>query len=267
MYQNYLDSLEEFTNEKVITQTSFKRNEQYRDVLEHVSDDLGRLYLEYIQKDFAHVCMEDVIEYVCKNDAIGNPYTAQYTSSGKNMIIFECSPSSLRYVYHALLILDTMRNHSNRNLKRIVELGCGYGGLFLAIKFFRDLYFEDVTIDHYLFIDFPQVLTLTLNYLKANKMKDVIALSFVNTLTFVEGDIENTENDLFLVSNYCFTELSDDLRDNYFKTLVSKVSGGFIIWQTIWTPLSDIERLPKPATHEVERPQTSGGSPNYFVRF
>lgn len=264
MYQNYLNSLDEFTNQKDITQTSFKRNEQYQDILEHVSDHLGRLYLEYIQKDFAHVCIEDVIEYVCKNDAIGNPFTVQYTLSDKNI---KCSPSSLRYVYHALLILETIRNHSNRNLKRIVELGCGYGGLFLAISFFRDLYFEDVKIDHYLFIDFPQVLTLTSNYLKANKMTDGVTLSFVNTLTFAEGDIDNTENDLFVISNYCFTELSEDLRDNYFKSLLSKVSGGFIIWQTLWTPLSDIERLPKPATHEVERPQTSGGAPNYFVRF
>lgn len=265
MYQNYLNSLDEFINDKDITQTSFKRNEQYRDVLEHVSDHLGHLYLGYIQKDFSYICMEDVIEYVQKNDSIGNPYTVQYnTSSGHT---FECSPSSLRYVYHALLILNTMRNHSNKNLKRVVELGCGYGGLFLAITFFRDLYFEDVTIDHYLFIDFPQVLTLTSNYLKANEMLNLSQLSFINTLTFAEGDIENTENDLFLVSNYCFTELSEDLRDNYFKSLLSKVSGGFIIWQTLWTPLSDIERLPKPATHEVERPQTSGGAPNYFVRF
>lgn len=263
-YHDYLRSIDQ-CNQEDIRRTSFKRDGVYRGILEHVSPELGHGYIDCIKRDFGHVRYGDMIAYIQRNDSIGNPHTHEFSFDG--ILTFQASPSSIRYVYHALLILETMRNHHNRNLKRIAELGCGYGGLFFAILFFRDLYFTDVSISHYYFIDFPQVATLISRYLEANDMMEATSLSFLDTLQFKEGDIDNNENDLFLVSNYCFTELSAGLREKYFTSLVSKVSGGFLLWQTMVTPLSEMARLPHEGTSEIETPQTSPVEPNYIVRF
>lgn len=264
-YHDYLRSIDR-CNQEDMRRTSFKRDGVYRGILEHVSPELGCGYIDCIKRDFAHIRVGDIIAYIQRNDSIGNPHTNEFSFDG--ILTFQASPSSIRYVYHALLILETMRNHRNRNLKRIAELGCGYGGLFFAILFFRDLYFMDVAIDHYYFIDFPQVTTLISRYLESvGMMQATISLSFLDTLQFKEGDVVNSENDLFLVSNYCFTELSADLREKYFTSLVSKVSGGFMIWQTMVTPLSEMARLPYEGSFEIEVPQTSPVEPNYIVRF
>jgi hypothetical protein len=183
-----------------------------------------------------------------------------------------CSPSSLRYAYHALLILQTIYEQQQEKTKRftrIVELGCGYGGLYLAIIHFQNKYFPDVNIEHYYFVDLPDVIVLIGKYLEEHNIPTGL-YSLVDTFTYGKEEIPDCqdENDqLFFVSNYCFTELTWEWRQKYYELLLPKCGGGFIIWQSIVTPLSEMERLPLPSQSETEEPQTSPASPNYFVRF
>jgi hypothetical protein len=67
--------------------------------------------------------------------------------------------------------------------------------------------------------------------------------------------------DLFLISNYCFSEISKDKQDSYIQKLFPKVSHGFICWNMI--PVYDFGFY----THvEPEIPNTAGPM-NKYVYF
>ena len=120
---------ESYTGE--IYGNDFKRNETYNAILEHVTKKMGEDYLRLIETEFP-VTFEQFYGYIALNDANGQPRTCTFYSKkfGKQ---FTCSPTSLRYVYHALLILQHFKECSSTE---IVEVGCGYGGLCLAINYF-----------------------------------------------------------------------------------------------------------------------------------
>jgi len=147
----------------------------------------------------------------------------------------------------------------------MVEVGCGYGGLFLAICYFSKLF--NIKIDHYCFIDLPQVSALIKNYLELHNESINIEYSIHSAYNY-GADINQT--DLFLISNYCFTEISSEYRNKYIETLFPKISNGFIIWQTIFNcPIEDTSKINKTIEKVVEEiPQTASQErKNYFVYF
>lgn len=91
------------------------------------------------------------------NDKYGNPKQHKFMYNGLEIM---CSPTSLRYVFHSLLILKHFKTVST---KKMVEVGCGYGGLFLGINHFAKIL--NMEIDKYYFIDLPEVTNLIKNIL------------------------------------------------------------------------------------------------------
>jgi hypothetical protein len=79
------------------------------------------------------------------------------------------------------------------------------------------------------------------------------------------------EDGLFLISNYCFTEMDEIDRVKYIDNLFGKVSNGFIVWQTEFGHDIQCANHMKKTIRFVdkERPQTSPHlhAPNYFVWF
>ena len=131
MYMNYLNFIRTI-NKNNIHNINFKSNEKYNSILEHVSIEQGIEYLNLIKIEFEYITYENIIGFVNINDKYGFPskYNFEYTP---NHEMIHASPTSLRYIYHSLIIL----NHFKKtNLTSIVEIGCGYGGLFLAICYF-----------------------------------------------------------------------------------------------------------------------------------
>ena len=203
-----------------------------------------------------------IIDYLQINDLYGYPKLYEYKSN--NGLSFNCSPTSLRYVYHSLLILNHYKNNKN---KPIVEVGCGYGGLFLAICHFSKLL--NIEINHYYFIDLDNVGKLIKNYLDLNKSSISIEYS-IHSANLHGTDI--IEKDLFFISNYCFTEIDKNHRNNYITNLIPKCSSGFIIWQTCMGTgcdnIHDYIKLLGIKAFQEERPQTAladPNKPNYFV--
>jgi hypothetical protein len=270
MYDHYLELIRQ-VNTTEICDSHFKNEAKYRDILEHVTENLGREYLKYIRAEFPHVTTKHIVGYTQMNDAIGRPDKNLFTIPGLEEVEEDtdllCSPSSLRYVYHSLMILEGIRKHPNSSqFRRIIELGCGYGGLFLAIIYFRERYFPEIVVEQYFLMDLPDVLMLVDSYLKAHGVASD-EYTLIDTFTFGKDIVNEGRGDLFLISNYCLTELSSDLRDRYYTLLIPKCSGGFIIWQTILTPLNELDRIPGAKVDAEERPQTSPADPNYFVSF
>jgi hypothetical protein len=259
MYSNYLSSIRTINKDNIIL-SGFKSNNLYRGILEHVYNEQGLLYLRLIEEEFLSITPDNIINFLKINDLHGSPNIYSYTL--KNGQTISCSPTSLRYVYHSLLILTHIKETAN---KSIVEVGCGYGGLFLAINYFSKIL--NISIHHYYFIDFQEVCNLIDCYLHLNINSISIPFSLNNCYSYGE-DIQN--DNLFLISNYCFTEIEEIHRENYINKLFNKISNGFIIWQTVFSvpieKVSNINKNIKAIIHE--RPQTaSDKDPNYFVYF
>ena len=122
MYSNYISFLQEI-NSKNFNTYNFKSNKLYNLILEHVSYEQGIEYSNLIMKEFPNIMINDILKYIEINDKYGNPklYKIQIHD-----IIVNCSPTSLRYIYHSLIIID---HYKKTGLNKIVEVGCGYGGL------------------------------------------------------------------------------------------------------------------------------------------
>ncbi len=249
-YTSYIAYLNSISTQDIHT-TNFKRNAAYNEILEHVSYELGSDYLRIVQNAPYNMTDADVRAYVDYNDRIGDPVRGTYT--GRNGTTIVASPSSLRYIYHALLIV---RELASKGSRRIVEVGGGYGGLCAAIHYFAKMI--GLQIESYAIIDLPAVNVLIDKYLRA--INPAIRYSLYDAARGGE-DVPGT--DLFFISNYCFTEIQEQYRRAYIEKLLSKVWDGFIIWQTGLIGLN--YDIPFNKSVEEEVPQTSKYEKNYFV--
>lgn len=258
-YTNYISYINEITKNN-IENSNFKSNEKYRDILEHVFQHYGIEYIKHIENEFPQIRVGDIIGYLQINDKYGLPN--KYNFDFSNGVSHLCSPTSLRYVYHALKILT---HFQTKKSKSIVEVGCGYGGLFLALCHFSKVL--NIQIDHYYFVDLKMAGELIQKYLQLNS--DNITIKYSVHDSSLYGKDINDEN-LFFVSNYCFTEISKEYRDQYINFLLPKTSSGFIIWQTVFgLSLKDTDQLKKQDLIICEeKPQTASiEHKNYFVYF
>jgi hypothetical protein len=264
MYKSYLNYIRniDLNNIKSI---NFKSNKEYTGILEHVSHELGLKYLNLIENEYSNIDFTNIIEFIKINDYYGNPI--KYNYNFKNNILF-CSPSSLRYIYHSLIILEHYKNTKSKN---IVEVGCGYGGLCLAINYFSKLL--NIEIVNYNIIDLPEACNLINCYLHINKDNIKTNVSIYSSNSFGE---EITDDNLFFISNYCYTEISESLNSSYSKILLPKTTNGFIIWQNGGNngayPINKVTQITGKTPIKIieETPQTDAGFgifKNYFVYF
>jgi len=259
MYSQYQSSINNILNNNIL---NFKCDKSYNDILEHVSYDQGENYIvaiiKFVNEVFPEITFENINNYIIINDKIGNPKKEKYMYNDIEII---CSPTSLRYIYHSLLILNHLKSV---NSKKIVEVGCGYGGLFLGINYFSKIL--NIIIDKYYFIDLPEVSNLIKKYLE---LHNNISIDYSIFSAYNYG-VDINDNDLFFISNYCFTEIEKIHRNNYIQYLFPKISCGFITWQTVFNlPISDVNIINKNIKYITEEvPQTATiDNKNYFVYF
>jgi hypothetical protein len=181
----------------------FKRHPDYRAILEHVTEDYGRQYLELVRKNDPSLLAR--LEEFKENDQLGDPILSRYPEVG------EISPSTLRYVY----VASELRRLFGQDLgARVAEIGVGYGGqLLVNDKVFR--YGEA-----HLF-DLPPVLELTSRCLEAHVMRGAYQTM---TLNQHPGD---KDYDL-VMSNYAFSELPVELQLAYVRKILSRSKRGYL---------------------------------------
>jgi len=224
--------------------TDFKSNPLLKSILEHVSFAQGQEYLEHINL-INQYTQEDIINYCKENDKYGNSEKFDYG-------FITTSPTNFRYILHSFLILKHLNELDKKEIN-IVEIGCGYGGLCLALNYFSKK--MNITINNYYLIDLPDISNLQKLYL--NNYSIDSSLHYHNAFNY-GSDIDN--NDLFLISNYCFSEISHENQQNYIKNLFAKISYGFMVWNHI--PLYDFGFSYK---EELEYPLT--GNLNKYIYF
>jgi hypothetical protein len=261
MYTSYQNEVENIVSSNEFN--NFKTNKQYNGILEHVSFEQGNEYISLIQKtiseDFSEITFENINEYLLLNDKYGSPLQKKFMYNEKQIL---CSPTSLRYVLHALLILKYLKYTS---LTKIVEVGCGYGGLFLAINHFSKIL--DIKIENYYFVDLPEITKLIAKYLSMHT-ENIFINYYIHSAYDYGKDIK--DENLFFISNYCFTEIDPEHRLKYIDNLFPKIKNGFIIWQTIFNvKIQNVNIIGKEVTKIVEEyPQTApNDNKNYYVYF
>lgn len=258
MYSTYISFIQQI-NSLDLSEINFKSNAKYNDILEHVSFKLGQDYITLIENEFSYITYEILLQYVNMNDLYGKPKKETMRAYGRDII---CSPTSVRYMYHALVILHYYKSTPCRTM---AEVGCGYGGLFLAICFLSKRL--NIPIEKYHMIDLPEVGTLITNYLKLHTNDIHIPFSVHDANQ--HGSDVNSE-DLFFISNYCFTEIDLHNRNEYMNKLVNRTTHGFITWQTIFdhVPIQNVQFCKPILKIMEERPQTASAQyKNYFVFF
>lgn len=247
MYRRYQDTITEILSTES-NFNNFKQMPGYTYMAEHVTHNLALYYLSHIWNEF-QLQADDILAYSRANDALGN--AVQYKFSDD----LQCSPSSLRYIYHALVILNHIKKLGLQNV-RIVEVGCAYGGLCLAINEYSKR--MNISISEYTLIDLDEATLLQKKYLSYYKLS--YPCKFYSSSNYGK---ELQGNDLFFISNYCFSEIDSTHQKGYLEHLVPKCSHGFLIWNNI--PYYDIG---KQVTIEDERPQTDRESgKNKFIFF
>lgn len=214
IYKKYTDYIKMICDTNNID--NFKNNSDYRQILEHVNKKQGLSYLNLIRNEES-IDDDDIIKFCQLNDKIGNPIKESFGN-------IHTSPSSLRYIYHSILILKYLKKLDMKE-NDLIELGGGYGGLYLALKYFSNIY--NVEINSYTIIDLEQPSRLQKLYHNLHKIDDI---SYINALTF--GQSIN-KKDCFLISNYAFSEISINNQKEYIKNLFPKVIHGFMCWNMI----------------------------------
>jgi len=224
---------------------SFKSSNEYRGILEHVSPEYGSEYIEYIN-EYTNITEEDMEGFCRINDSIGNPIVTDYG-------FITASPTSLRYIFHSHIIFRHIQSLNHTSVD-IVEVGGGYGGLCLAIHYFSKRY--NIRINSYTIVDLKAASDLQRLYLE--KTIPEANIRCVDAETFGKNI---DRNNMFLISNYCFSEISAEYQKQYITHLFPKVAHGFMAWNCI-EPYNFGFNI----RIEEERPNT-GGMYNKYIYF
>ncbi len=253
IYEKYINCINSFINND-IDSWSFKSNPDYCEVLEHVSENLGREYLLEIKNRFDvffNTHKNYLIELCHTNDLYGKTVKHEFD----NFTI--CSPTNLRYILHSLLILKYMEECDLNNVN-VIEIGGGYGGLCFFVCKLSKLF--NININTYTIFDLHAALILQKKYIEIFNIGVNVNYCDIN-------NIENNEKlnvNSFLISNYAFSEISSELQDKYkIQVLNPYCSYGFLAWNCIEL-YNFIDN--KNIMSEKEFPMT-GNDKNNYVRF
>ena len=182
---------------------NFRRNFDYREILEHVSYSLGLKYFTLGVDRSSDFLM--ILEKSRRVDEIGNPIRFTYRGVGL------CSPTLIRYSYVAS---EIRRIFDFNNINTIAEIGSGYGGQSAVLQSLQS--FSD-----YIIYDLPEVAELTKKFIWETNP----------TFKCNIGDLESTYElrlDL-LISNYAFSELPRSIQELYLDKVITKAQRGYMI--------------------------------------
>jgi hypothetical protein len=214
-YRDWEDLAKSVASDDLVFAGAWKQSDALRGILEHVSPQLGAQFLARIAEKYPAI-LPLTAELCRTNDEIGQTFCYDLGLS------CPVGPTSVRYVFHACEVLS--RAAELKAPAKIVEVGCGYGGLALIMSLLAPHF--KVTIDAYCLYDLPQPQLLQQRYLAASAPRLPARFGSGDFGALLEG------SGWILVSAYGIGEFSPDIADKYLAEIVPKTSGGFLVWNT-----------------------------------
>ena len=220
----------------------FRRNTVYASIVETVTSDLGKKYLDFLQAD--KQTMAHLAEFK-KNDDWGGPVTSSYAGVG------DISPTTLRYIK---VLADLRQYFTSLDQLSICEIGVGYGGQCRIVN----ALFSPAA---YTLVDIQPALQLTHRYLGNYITNSVLSFKTMNELDSRAYDL--------CISNYAFSELPRSLQDVYLKKVILNSKMGYITYSDNFTPASfnsyRVDELLKmiPGSTKIEENPKTG--PNFII--
>ena len=181
---------------------SFKQDPRYTPILEHVSPELGSEYVRTIKQ---YDVNQELISKFKENDKYGGANLIDYGEPFGRV-----SPSTLRYIQNAL---DIAYFFGEGEIKKIVEIGGGYGGLCKTINCLCD--FEEYHI-----YDLESSGKLQKKYLSNFDISGKV---------FFHSIIEKIENVDLVISNYSYSELSAEYQELYYDAVIKNSNKVYMI--------------------------------------
>ena len=222
-YTKYYEMLE---NANVV---NFKRDKDLVDITEHVGDlqiQHGKDMLREIEK-MNMLDHDTLVRFIQMNDFVGNPYLCNISPK-----MADCSPNSIKYIYHGLLIVKKIIENQLQNIT-FVEIGGGYGGQCIILQHLCK--FFNIKIKKYVLIDLDNVVNFQKKYISAYELQHIC-----DFVSYEEMYAYNFEPNSFLFSSYSLSELTDFIRLEYYNLVLPFCSKGIVIWNNPYK-----EDLPK----------------------
>lgn len=183
---------------------TFKRNNYYRAVLEHVEKEQGSLYYNELNENSV---IKNNIQKASVNDRLGDPIIFDYEFG-------TFSPTTLRYAK----VLEDISHLIELNGSRIAEIGAGYGGQYLVLRQFYKP-------ESYSFFDLDPVLSLIKKYVDKTAQND-IALEYISANT--QHKFEKIYD--LVISNYAISECDIEAQEHYISNILLKSKRGYITY-------------------------------------
>ena len=193
--------------------TRFKQDEGYRPILEGGPRLFFDTYLEDIREHNNSDTFFNNLEKFRINDSIGEPDLFEADDIGK------FSGTTIKFSHNAIDILEFIKDHSNiQDIKNIVEIGGGYGGLCLILSGFMDF-------DTYTHVDIPEACKLVERYTSEfPQLKGK-----VKTIPCNEVTSDTFENLDLTIGINSINECTRETQLGYFNNIVSKSKLTYII--------------------------------------
>jgi len=201
--------------ENDIVFSRFKREPEYRMILEHVHPELGYNY--YLLSQRIYESKMHLLELATINDTVGGSEPFLYPFGSY-------SPTTLRY-FKVACDLDAIFDDMSE--MRVLEIGGGYGGQCVVSNVVSG--FKSWTI-----VDLPEVNMLQERYLSHFP---------ISTECISYKDINKDKNEYDLViSNYAFSECVKDVQEHYIQRYMSND-------ERLYMTLNYIPNLPEEVNH------------------
>lgn len=238
---NYLPMLEACGEalRQAPSEWTFKGDHRYREILEHLRPEQAEEIIIAAQERFPEA-LRRLAGIAAENDSLGQPVKTHFASVG-----VMCSPSNLRYLWHACLVLDHLRSVNVRQTS-VVEIGAGYGGLALYVHRLANLF--SVGIERYTTVDLPQMAALQ------QRFGEALGLSIEGvdgSDGFALQRIVARPEPKVLCSIYAFAEFDEATQDWYAEQIIRHCEHGFVLWNYAPTWL---HRGPNPLYAFIDRP-------------
>ena len=202
---------------------NFKQHADLNYAIEH--NNLGMLNASkkwYKQiKEFNLINDEEIINLINLNDNIGNPKKEFIHND-----IPLCNSNTIKYIYFGLLNIKYIIDNKIENFD-FIEIGGGYGGqCIILLELFKIL---NIKINNYILIDLDNMIKFQEKYVSLFDNSKCIFLEYNSYQNY------KFSNNSYLFSCYCFNEVNEEVRENYYKNLFKFINKGIFIWPNLKT--------------------------------